>query len=147
MFKNTAGQKWVVFAFQGQGGAAPGDPVTGNAANITANLRIDGAAANAVDDTNPSELEDGLYVFDITQAETNGNCIAICPQSATADVRVIGVPGVVYTTTDISAVPGNVTNIQSRIPAALNNGTMPADVQRVNNIEIVGDGSGTPFNV
>lgn len=93
MYKNTASQKWIVFAFD----RTDNTPKTGDAANITANLRIDGAAANPVDDTNPTELEDGYYVFDITQAETNGNLIVICPASGTADIQVIGVPGAVYT--------------------------------------------------
>jgi hypothetical protein len=96
MFKNTAGQKWIVFAFEGEGGTNPGEPVTGDAANITANLRLDGGAANAVDDTNPTELEDGYYAFDITAAESNADNIVMCPQSATANVTVIGVPGVVF---------------------------------------------------
>ena len=97
MEKNVAG-KWVVFAFEDEGGTNPGEPVTGDALNITANVRIDGGAANAVDDTNPTELEDGYYVFDLTAAETNGDLILICPQSATANVNVIGVPGSVWTT-------------------------------------------------
>jgi len=97
MQKNTVG-KWIVFAFEDEGGTNPGEPVTGDAANITANVRIDGAAANAVDDTNPTELEDGYYIFDITAAENNGDLILIAPASATANVNVIGVPGAVYTT-------------------------------------------------
>lgn len=96
MEKNTAG-KWVVFAFQDEGGTNPGEPVTGDAANITANVRIDGGAANAVDDVNPTELEDGYYIFDITATEANGDLILICPQSSTANVNVIGVPGAVWT--------------------------------------------------
>src|SRR5210317_738735 len=96
MFKNTARQKWIVFAFQDEGGTNPGEPVTGDAANITANLRLDGGAANAVDDTNPTELEDGYYAFDITAAESNADNIVICPVSSTANVNVIGVPGVVF---------------------------------------------------
>lgn len=97
MQKNTAG-KWIVFAFQDEGGTNPGEPVTGDAANITANVRIDGGAANAVDDTNPTELEDGYYVFDLTAAEANGDLLLIAPQSSTANVNVIGVPGAVWTT-------------------------------------------------
>jgi len=92
MRKNIA-QKWVVFAFD----RTDNTPKTGDAANITANLRIDGAAANAVDDTNPTELEDGFYVFDVTAAETNGDCIVICPASTTGNIQVIGVPGAVWT--------------------------------------------------
>ena len=106
MFKNTAGQKWICFAFQSEGGANPGNPVTGDAANITANLRLDGGAANAVDDTNPAELEDGYYFFTITQVESNADMILMAPASSTGNVIVIGVPGVVYTTTAMRGTDG-----------------------------------------
>ena len=96
MEKNTAG-KWIVFAFGDPDNATPGEPITGDAANITANIRIDGGAANAVDDTNPTELEDGYYVFDITAAEANGDLLSMHPASSTANVIVIGVPGAVWT--------------------------------------------------
>jgi hypothetical protein len=108
--KNTASQKWVVFAFNDTDNSAK----TGDAANITANLRIDGGAANAVDDTNPTELEDGYYIFDITAAESNGECIVICPASSTANIQVIGCPMACWTTPanfpdfDISATDGRV---------------------------------------
>ena len=94
MQKNIAGQKWCVFAFN----LTNNTFLSGDAANITANLRIDGGAANAIDDVNPTELEDGFYAFDITQAETSGDMILISPQSSTSDIQVIGVPGVIYTT-------------------------------------------------
>lgn len=97
MQKNLAGQRWVVFAFGGAGHASEGQPITGDAANITANLRIDGAAANATDDVNPTELEDGYYVFDITAVESNGDNILLSPQSSTANVEVIAVPGALWT--------------------------------------------------
>lgn len=96
MEKNTAG-KWIVFAYGLPDHASDGQPITGDAANITANIRIDGGAANAVDDTNPTELEDGYYVFDITAAEANGDLLSIHPASSTANVQVIGVPGAVWT--------------------------------------------------
>lgn len=95
MLKNTAGQIWIVFAFD----RTTNEPKTGDAANITANLRIDGAAANPVDDANPTELEGGYYYFNITQAETNGDSIVIVPSSSTADIQVIGVPGATWTVT------------------------------------------------
>lgn len=95
MKKNVAGQKWEVFAFN----RLTGVPVTGDAANITADIRIDGGAANPVDDVNPTELSGGKYVFDMAQAETNGDLLGIIPVSTTADVQVIGVPGSVWTTT------------------------------------------------
>jgi len=94
MQKNVDAQKWVVFAFDITDNSAK----TGDANQITANLRIDGAGANAVDDTNPAELEDGYYFFTITQAESNGDMILICPASSTENIMVIGVPGVVFTT-------------------------------------------------
>ena len=94
MQKNVSGQKWIVFAFD----RTDNTPKTGDAANITANLRIDGGSANAVDDTNPTELEDGFYYFDITQAESNGDYILICPASTTSDIQVIGCPAALYTT-------------------------------------------------
>lgn len=96
MEKNVAG-KWIVFAYGLPDHANDGQPITGDAANITANIRIDGGAANAVDDVNPTELEDGYYVFDITAAEANGDLLSIHPASSTANVQVIGVPGAVYT--------------------------------------------------
>jgi hypothetical protein len=97
MKKNVA-TKWIVFAFT----TADNLPKTGDAANITANVRIDAGAANAVDDTNPTELEDGYYCFDITAAECNGDNIVICPASTTAGVQVIGVPGAVWTINNFS---------------------------------------------
>ena len=94
MQKNVAGQKWTVFAFN----VTTNLPVTGDAAQITGNLRLDGVQ-NAIDDTNPTETERGQYVFDITQAESNGDMITIAPSSTTPDVEVIGMPGSLWTTT------------------------------------------------
>ena len=94
MQKNVAGQKWTVFAFD----KTTNDPVTGDAANITGNLRLDGVQ-NAIDDTNPTETEEGQYVFDITKAECNADMIAMAPSSTTPDVIVIGMPGSLWTTT------------------------------------------------
>lgn len=88
LLRNVAGQQWHVFAFN----KSTNDPILADAANITANLYIDGGVANAVDDTNPTELEDGYYIFELSQAETNGSLILISPESSTADVQVVGVP-------------------------------------------------------
>jgi len=96
MQKNTAG-KWVVFAYGLPDHANDGQPITGDALNITADMRIDGAAANAIDDTNPTELGNGYYIFDITSAESNGDNLLIDPVSATGSVQVIGAPGTVWT--------------------------------------------------
>ena len=94
MQKNVASQKMIVFAFD----RTDNSPVTGDAANITANLRKDNGSAVATNDVNPTETEDGFYAFDLTQAETNADVMQGFPVSITADVQVIAVPGVIYTT-------------------------------------------------
>jgi len=91
--KNVASQKWIVFAFDRTDNTVK----TGDAAQITANLRIDGVQ-NAVDDTNPTELEDGYYEFGITAAESNGDNIVICPASSSSNIIVIGCPQALWTT-------------------------------------------------
>lgn len=92
MQKNVAGQIWTVFAYD----STTNLPVTGDAVNITGNLYLDGSV-NAIDDTNPTEKEDGYYVFDITQAESNADHLMMAAESSTANVQVIGVPGALYT--------------------------------------------------
>lgn len=87
--KNVASQKWRVFAFNVTDGTAK----TGDAANITAKISKDWAAAAATNDVNPTETEDGFYNFDLTQAESNADALDIFPESSTADIAVIGVPG------------------------------------------------------
>ena len=72
MQKNEA-TTWFVFAFGGAGHANEGEPIAGDAAQITADLRLDSGAANAIDDTNPTDVLLGLYRFDITAAETDAN--------------------------------------------------------------------------
>ena len=94
MQKNVAGQKWVVFAFD----PTTNLPVTGDAANITANLRKDGGASTPTNDVNPTELEGGEYEFDLIQAETNADFLVLHPSSTTINVEVIAIYGVFYTT-------------------------------------------------
>ena len=113
----------MVFAFEDANGTTPGEPVTGDAANITANVRIDGGAANAVDDTNPTELANGYYIFDITAAETNGDLILIDPVSATANVNVVGVPGVVYTQETTGNVETTIATLASQTSFTLTGGS------------------------
>ena len=91
MQRNIAG-KWVVFAWT----IADNLPKTGNAAQITANIYLDGVA-NPVDDVNPTELGAGYYVFDVTAAESNGDNLVIVPVSSSPGVMVIGVPGSIWT--------------------------------------------------
>jgi hypothetical protein len=94
MQKNTAGQKWRVFAFT----RSTSTPKTGDAANITATISIDGAALTGTNDVNPTELADGFYEFTLTQAETNGDDLLLSPSSVTSDIQVIGAPARIATT-------------------------------------------------
>lgn len=86
--KNTASQKFNVLAIN----SATGSSVTGDAANITAKISIDSAAFASLTDTNPTELDatnaPGVYVFDLSQAETNGDVLTIVPSSSTANVQM-----------------------------------------------------------
>lgn len=100
MKKNTAGQKWQVFAFN----RTNSEPVLGDAANITANLRKDWGEVAAIADLNPVELEDGKYLFDMLQAESNADALALYPESSSSDVQVIAQPEVLYTTEPTAGV-------------------------------------------
>lgn len=84
MNKNQASQKAYVFARNSSTGAA----VTGDAANITAGLSLDGASPSATDDTNPTEVGGGWYAFDLTQAETNADVVILYASSSTGSVLV-----------------------------------------------------------
>lgn len=91
MQKGVAG-KWVVYAFD----ETTNIEKTGDSANITGTLYIDGTS-NAIDDTNPTELGGGYYAFDITAVESNGDNIVIVAASTTANIQVVGCPAALYT--------------------------------------------------
>ena len=84
MFRNTTGTL-KVFAFN----ATTGAPTKSDAANITCKVSLDGAAAVALADTNPTEMEDGFYLFAVTAAESNGVTADFFPESSTNNVQVI----------------------------------------------------------
>lgn len=86
MFRSTPGTL-KVFAFNRTNNA----PVVGDAAQITCRVSLNGGARVALADTNPTETEDGYYLFDITAAETNGITADFYPESASANVQVIPV--------------------------------------------------------
>ena len=84
--KNVTGQKIAVFAYD----ATTGGAKTGDAANITGSISLDGAATGAITDTNPTEIGGGWYAFDLSQAETNANLLTWYGESATGNVLVEG---------------------------------------------------------
>lgn len=95
LFKNVASQKLAVYAHDTSADA----PKTGDAANITAQISLNGGATAATNDTNPTELDatdaPGIYIFDLTQAETNANLVIVSAVSSTADIAIE--PVIVYT--------------------------------------------------
>jgi len=109
MYKNVASQKVAVFAWDGAAGAAK----TGDSANITAQISIDGGATAATDDANPWELDatdaPGIYIFDMTQAETNGDLIIVNAVSSTDDIVIR--PVIIYTQTVMRGTDGANTTV------------------------------------
>lgn len=95
MYKNVASQKIAVFAWDTDNETEK----TGDAANITAQISKDGGATAATDDTNPTELDatdaPGVYIFDMTQAETNADMITLFAKSSTSNIKIE--PVIIYT--------------------------------------------------
>jgi hypothetical protein len=105
LWKNLAGQKVAVYAYDPT--TAPGsDPSkTGDQANITAEISKDGGVSAATNDVNPTQLDatdhPGVYLFDLTKDESNANLIVISPVSSTENVLlevqfIYTVPGGLY---------------------------------------------------
>lgn len=88
MFKNVASQKIQLFAFDYSTGA----PKTGDAANITAYVSKDHGAVTVLTDTTAAEMDatnaKGVYVFDLTQGETNADELTFTAKSTTANVSI-----------------------------------------------------------
>ena len=66
LFKNTASQKLRVFAFADPGHATldAGEPVTGDAAQISAYTALDNAALGSSNDAAPTEVDDRTTIGD-----------------------------------------------------------------------------------
>ena len=104
MLKNTAGQKVTFFAFS----IVTGLPVTGDAGNLSASVRIGGGATALLADQSCEELSDtlakGLYSFNVSQAETNNDNLVFSCQSTTPNVSCI--PQIISTSLPFSAQVG-----------------------------------------
>ncbi len=102
VYKNQSAQKLAVYAYD----TATGAPKTADAASITAQISLDGGAMSASNDTNPTELDatnaPGIYLFDLTQAETDADLIVFCATSATSGVVIE--PVIIYTEPQIRDV-------------------------------------------
>ena len=91
LFKNQAGQGVYLYAHN----LATDAPKTGDAANITATISKDGAAAGATATANPTEIGGGVYWLPLSPSETNAGALALAFASATANVQIA--PLIVYT--------------------------------------------------
>lgn len=107
--KNVASQKVAVLAWD----VTDDEPKTGDAANITAQISKDGGACAATNDVNPTELDatdaKGVYLFDLTQAETNADLIVISAVSSTANIKLD--PIFLYPHVDVPATYGEVSDV------------------------------------
>ena len=108
--KNTAADVFV-FALD----TATGLPKTGDAANITARVTIDGGTSAASNDTNPVEVDatnhPGWYEFNATAGEMNGDIIIWTVSSSTSNIEFDEI--VIHTTSG-----GDVTSINGSAAAA-----------------------------
>lgn len=167
LFKNVASQKIHIYAYDSTTGAAK----TGDAANITAYVSLDGTA-NAIDDTNPAEVDatnmPGIYVFDLTQAETNCNAFALYAKSATSNIRIepiigfttgaaitqtgdsyarLGAPAGASVSADVAAVKAETAavKVQSDKMVFTVANQVDVNVQSINDTALTGNGGVTPW--
>lgn len=88
MFKNVANQKIAFYAHD----VAANGAKTGDGANLTAYVSKDGAPPAPLADTSATELDassaKGMYVFDVTAAESNGDILVFSAASTTANVQI-----------------------------------------------------------
>jgi hypothetical protein len=98
MQKNVGSQKLIVFAFD----STTNLPKSGDAANLTAYVSKDWGSVTVLGDTSATEMDatnaKGYYLFDLTQSETNANCLLFSAKSSTSNIVVLGAPATVFTT-------------------------------------------------
>ena len=121
IYKNVASQKLAVYAYDPTTAAGTDPSKTGDAANITAQISKDGGVSAATNDVNPTELDatdhPGIYIFDLTQAETNADMIIVSAKSATANILLDPVEA--FTTPgDNAALNANLTEIEGDTQSA-----------------------------
>jgi hypothetical protein len=154
IYKNIASQKIAVYAHDTSADTAK----TGDAANITAQISKDGGVTAATNDTNPTELDatdaPGVYLFDMTQAETNADLVIVSAVSSTADISLepviiytlptwantqtaqtgdsytrLGAPAGASVSADIAVIDGNADSILTDTGT-----TIPAQISGLNNL-------------
>jgi hypothetical protein len=102
ILKNTAGQGVYLYSYDTTNKV----PKTGDAANTTGNISLDGGAPVSFNATHPTEIGGGIYWQPFAQGETNGNAGACYWSSSTTGIQV---DPVLFLSTGISlptAAPG-----------------------------------------
>lgn len=80
MYKNRSGQRIAIYVYN----SATGLAVTGDAANITVSISLDGGAFSSVGA--PTEIGNGWYYIAPTATQTNGDLLVLKATSSTANV-------------------------------------------------------------
>lgn len=136
MFKNVASQKVELFFFDYSSGA----PKTGDAANLTAYVTIDHGTTTVLGDTSATEKSStnapGVYVFDLTQGETNGDNLTFTAKSSTANVVCVPRVGIQTLPTTGILAPATagrtlVVDASGRVDAGAINGVSTSSVTTV----------------
>ncbi len=134
MQKNVTGQKCIVYAYD----STTNTPKTGDATNITAYVSKDFGAVTVLGDTSATEMDatnaKGYYLFDLTQAETNGDALLFTAKSSSLNVVVLGTPDYIQTIPAAFVVAGGAaggvfiagTNVATTINGTAASGATPA---------------------
>lgn len=136
IYKNTAGQKIFVFAYDKTTGLGKVD----DEGNITARITT-GGLGTVTNDANPTPVDDtncpGIYAFDLTQGETNYNQFVLYAKSSTPNILIapviivtqasidqtgdnyerLGVPTGVSISADIAAVYSKTSSADTNVTA------------------------------
>ena len=84
LLKNISGQGVYLYSYDTTNKV----PKTGDAANTTGRVSLDGGAVTSFATANPTEIGGGLYWQPLAQAETNGNALAFYWSSPTSGVQI-----------------------------------------------------------
>lgn len=134
--RNSIDQVWRVYAYNRQ----TNEPYLGGAATLTAKIELDNAGPNPTASLHPVEKEDGFYNFPLTQPETNADRLDLYPESSTSDIVVIGVPGTIFTSPEVTETvvpPATSIDILAAANAPLRTRTEEGTVQERSITELI----------
>jgi hypothetical protein len=101
-------------------------------------VTLDGGTQTAIGDVSPVHEGNGQWTFDLTSGEMNGDVVGFLVIHASAVNAHFTIP----TDDEITAIKTATDKLTFTVANELD-----SNIQSVNDVTIVGDGSGTPFNV